>query len=211
MKPLLVAYYLSSSDVHGSSAEDMVRCVVQQDGGRMAPAICFNQSYLSVYGLVKLGDVSAEILDGVVQELEHVLGIVGKRTRILDGILIVVGSLQQARRPGVVANQALVGRIRLAILVRIDEEVGIGGCIVHDRRAALLGICLDGGIQRLAEAVDLGIDAFGHIAIAIPIGGVGRGTDLLQILGAGNVGVAALAGIDLDASADGLRGSRCTC
>src|SRR5512140_1265237 len=56
------------------------------------------------FGTSKAFDIAAQILDGVIQELHDILRIMGERARILDGILVVIGGLQQARSKGVVTD-----------------------------------------------------------------------------------------------------------
>ena len=121
----------------------------------------------------------------------------GEGPWILYGILVVVGSLHQTRRPGVVSDRSAVAHIGFAILVLIHKEVRIGGRVVDDGRTVLFCVRLDGSEQCLSETVDLGVDAFRHVTIAIPVRRVGGGPDLVQVLDARNSGMAALARIHL--------------
>ncbi len=100
-------------------------------------------------------------------------------------------------RPGVVANDGtLIVDVRLAVLVRIHEEVRIGSSIVQDWGALFLGVSLDAGIQHLGEGIDLSGNAFGDIAIAIVVGGVHAVG--LRVIGVRGAAVAGGAGFQLD-------------
>ncbi len=144
------------------------------------------------------GCSSLEVGERVVEQLDDVLAAVGVGAWILGGYLVVVGGLEEARRPGGIAV-AEVGfvRVGLAIGVAIDEEVGIGGAIVSDRRARHAGrVGLDRLVEQRAQPFDLGGDPFAHIAVAVIVDERAGHTHLAQVLDAGDARVAGRALVD---------------
>ena len=118
------------------------------------------------------GDITAQIHDRVVQRLGHILEVVDERARILLVVLVVVSGLEQARRPGVVANGgALSVLVRFAVAVRIHKEVRIGVRVIDCANAGFNGLSLNGGIQLFGHAFQLALEAFGHVAVTVVIRG----------------------------------------
>ena len=97
--------------------------------------------------------------------------IVRKSARIFDNKLIIVGSLEQARRPSIVSvGKPCLLLVRDAVVVRVDEEIRIGVEVIHNRFVSDgLGVGQDGGKQPLAKMFDLLRDSFARIAVAIVI------------------------------------------
>src|SRR5215211_2909024 len=106
----------------------------------------------------ELAYVATKVFDGVDEQFNNVLIAVSKRTGILDGNLVVVGSLEQASCP-------------IGIILAIStHEVGICGCIIFDLSASsILGIGLNLGEQSFLQALYFIIHAFFFVAIAIVI------------------------------------------
>ncbi len=120
------------------------------------------------------GNVYAHVVEAVIQELDDVLVVVGKRAGIFSNILVVVGSSQQARRPGSVAI-AKVGliRIRRTICVRVDEVVWVSVRFVNNRYpCGLSSIGLDSLEELLLHGLDLHRHTLAGIAIAIIVNGL---------------------------------------
>ena len=116
----------------------------------------------------RLGGFSVQVVDRVVEELHDVLGVVGERTRILGGQLVIVSSLQQTSCPLIVGNRTAFGVLnRLTIRTRY-EPVRIGRRIINDRGLGhFIGIHLDRAIQDVLQACQFVIDAFLDVAVAV--------------------------------------------
>ena len=61
--------------------------------------------------------IAAQILDGVVQRLQHILGIVRKGTRIFNGVVIVVPGFDQASGKGITDISTLIVLIHFAVAI----------------------------------------------------------------------------------------------
>ncbi len=91
----------------------------------------------------------------------------GVATGILVGVLVVIGRAQQVGRP---CGEPALFVVDAAVAVRIGEPVGVGVRIVEDRRADDIDrIRLDGRIESVAHGVDLAVDAFGRVAVAVVV------------------------------------------
>ena len=96
-----------------------------------------------------------EVFNRVIQQLDHVLGIVCECAGILHRHLVVVGRPHQARRKGIVPVLTLIG---CAVVVGVYEEVRIRMCIVNNGRPGRSSISPQGSIQNLLKAGDLVVD-----------------------------------------------------
>ena len=77
----------------------------------------------------RLGERGVQVLDRVVQQLDDVLATVGIGAGVLDGGLIVVGSLQQARCPGI--KRCLRLSSISAVGIGVEEEVRVRSGVVQ--------------------------------------------------------------------------------
>ena len=73
-------------------------------------------------------DDLGQVFQAVIEKLQRVMRVVGEDRGLFGDQLVIVGGLEQPRRPGLIA----VGIDRLvrgggAIAVAVDEEIGIGG------------------------------------------------------------------------------------
>ncbi len=129
---------------------------------------------------------AAQILDAVVQHLEDVFAVMGKGPRIFLGILVVERPFDQRGGPGPIP------------LAGIREEVGIGVGVVHNPvgGCVISSVSLDGFIEHFHHGVDFTGDAFGGVAVTIPIGLIDA--DCLQVSHGGYPGVAGAADLSLD-------------
>ncbi len=119
-----------------------------------------------------LRHIAAERFDRIVEELDHVLGIVNVAARLLLDHLVVVGGAQQRRIEGAETRRfPLVDR---PVGVVVDEAIRIRGWIVADvggRVQLRPRIILDFLQQRRRQGVvDLEIETLGGVAVAVVIG-----------------------------------------
>src|SRR5581483_8967751 len=107
----------------------------------------------------------------------------GKIAGVLDGGLVVVRGFQQAGSPGRIRDGLAILLIGLAIAICIREPIGIrGGIISNTRTGHFLGIHLDRAIQNILQALDLIVDAFFGITVAIVVNKGAWFTIVLQVI-----------------------------
>jgi len=135
------------------------------------------------------GKIRIKVLNGIIQQLDHVFTVVRKGTGILHGCLVVVGGPEQACRKAVLIAVSGLVVIRYRVAVAVVEEIWIDMGVIDNGCTHTVGIGLKGRIKDLLQTGNLLGNALIHVIVSIVIRGRTQEPNSSQVLVTGHLHV----------------------